>query len=230
MKLKAFKAALPHTIPICIGFLFVGTSYGLLMNSMGFGFILPVLMSLFIFAGSMQFVAVNLLLSAFDPLQTFLLTLLVNARHLFYGLSLLDKYKNTGFKKIYLIFGLCDETFSVTCSATAADGIDKGWFMFFVTLLNHSYWIIGTAIGALIGYLISFDLQGIEFVMTALFAVIFINQWHEVKRHFPALCGLTCSLFCLLVFGPEQFMIPAMIAIIISLSLPKAKSVKGAAK
>ena len=183
MKSKAFRAALPYTIPICIGFLFLGISYGFFMHSKGFSFLYPVLMSLFIFAGSMEFVTVNLLLTAFNPLSAFLLALMVNARHLFYGISMLDKYKNTGLKKPYLIYGMCDESFSINCTVTPPADVDKGWFMLFVTLLNQIYWVAGAALGSLLGSVISFDTTGIEFVMTALFVVMFINQWEETDNH-----------------------------------------------
>ena len=169
MKRKALKAALPYTIPIAIGFLFLGMSYGFLMRSKGFSFIYPMLMSLFIFAGSMEFVTVNLLLSAFHPLYAFFLALMVNARHLFYGISMLSKYKEMGWKKLYLIYGMCDESFTVNCTVTPPSDVDRGWFMFFVTLLNHIYWVTGATLGALLGYVIQFDTKGIEFVMTALF-------------------------------------------------------------
>lgn len=214
MKTKAFKAALPYTLPICVGFLFLGMSYGFLMRSKGFSFIYPVLMSLFIFAGSMEFVTVNLLLSAFNPLYALFLTLMVNARHLFYGLSMLEKYKNTGLKKFYLIYGMCDESFTVNCTVTPPPDIDKGWFMFFVTLLNHIYWVAGATLGALMGYVIHFDTTGIEFVMTALFVVMFMNQWEENGNHRSAIVGLGCSVLCLLLFGSSNFIIPAMLLII----------------
>ena len=174
MKKQAFKAALPYTLPICFGFLFLGMSYGFLMHSKGFPFVYPLFMSLFIFAGSMEFVTVNLLLSAFHPLSAFLLALMVNARHLFYGISMLDKYKNCGPKKFYLIYGMCDESFSINCAVTPPPEIDRGWFMFFVTLLNHIYWVSGATLGALLGYVIHFDTTGIEFVMTALFVVMLV--------------------------------------------------------
>lgn len=221
MKRKAFKAALPYTLPICIGFIVLGMSYGFLMRSKGFPLIYPMLMSLFIFAGSMEFVTVNLLLSDFNPLHVFFLTLMVNARHIFYGISMLDKYKNCGWKKPYLIFAMCDETFTVNCAVTPPEDVDKGWFMFFVTLLNQIYWVSGATLGALLGYIIHFDASGIEFVMTALFVVMFINQWEETKEHTPALMGLGCSLLCLLVFGSSNFIIPAMILIVLCLSLCK---------
>ena len=223
MKRKAFKAALPYTLPICIGFIVLGMSYGFLMRSKGFPLIYPMLMSLFIFAGSMEFVTVNLLLSDFNPLHVFFLTLMVNARHIFYGISMLDKYKNCVWKKPYLIFGMCDETFTVNCAVTPPEDVDKGWFMFFVTLLNQIYWVSGATLGALLGYIIHFDASGIEFVMTALFVVMFINQWEETKEHTPALMGLGCSLLCLVIFGSSNFIIPAMILIVLCLSLCKVR-------
>ena len=219
MKSKAFRAALPYTIPICIGFLFLGISYGFFMHSKGFSFLYPVLMSLFIFAGSMEFVTVNLLLTAFNPLSAFLLALMVNARHLFYGISMLDKYKNTGLKKPYLIYGMCDESFSINCTVTPPDDVDKGWFMLFVTLLNQIYWVAGAALGSLLGSVISFDTTGIEFVMTALFVVMFINQWEETDNHRSALTGVFCSMVCLFLFGAQHFIIPAMALIIACFSL-----------
>lgn len=227
MKTKAFKAALPYTIPICIGFLFLGMSYGFLMRSKGFSFIYPMLMSFFIFAGSMEFLTVNLLLSAFNPLYAFFLTLMVNARHLFYGISMLEKYKNVGWKKPYLIFGMCDESFTINCTVTPPPDVDKGWFMFFVTMLNQIYWVSGATIGALLGYVIHFDTTGIEFVMTALFVVMFMNQWEEKGSHRSALIGLGCSLFCLLVFGSDKFILPAMALIILCFTWDRKKRGEG---
>ena len=226
MKRKALQAAFPYTLPICVGFLFLGLSYGFLMRSEGFSFVYPLLMSLFIFAGSMEFLTVELLLSVYDPLHAFLLALMVNARHLFYGLSMLQKYKNTGWKKFYLIFGMCDESFSINCTVTPPEGVDRGWFMFFVTLLNHIYWVTGATAGALLGYVIHFDTTGIEFVMTALFVVMFLNQWEEAKDHRPALVGLGCSLACLLLFGSGSFIVPAMALIILSFLLTRRTFVR----
>ena len=223
MKKKAFRAALPHTIPIFIGFLCLGMSYGFLMKSKGFGFMYPVMMSLIVFAGSMQFVAVELLLSAYNPWYALVLTIMVNARHLFYGISMLDKYKNTGVKKLYLIFGMCDESFSINCTVTPPGDVDRGWFMFFVTLLNQFYWVLGTALGALLGYVLRFDTTGIEFVMTAMFVVIFLNQWEESKDHRPALIGVGSSLLCLFLFGSEGFIIPAMALIVLCFTVGKGK-------
>ena len=214
MKRKAFRAALPYTLPICVGFLFLGLSYGFLLRSQGFSFWYPLFMSMFIYAGSMEFVTASLLLSPFNPVYAFLLALMVNARHLFYGLSMLEKFRGTGLKKLYLIFGMCDETFSVNCAVDPPEGVDRGWFMFFVTLLDQLYWVAGATAGALLGYLIHFDTTGIEFVMTALFAVMFLDQWREQPDHRPALAGAGCAAGCLLVFGQDWFILPAMALIV----------------
>lgn len=226
MKRKAFQAAFPHTVPIAVGFLFLGMSYGFLMRSKGFSVFYPMLMSFFIFAGSMEFVTVNLLLSAFDPVRGFFLALMVNARHLFYGISMLDKYKGTGWKKFYLIYGMCDESFTINCSVTPPPDVDRGWFMFFVTLFNQIYWVSGATLGALLGYVVRFDTKGIEFVMTALFIVMFLNQWEETKDHRPALTGIGCTLLCLLAFGSEQFILPAMALIILCFTYGRKQTAK----
>lgn len=211
---KAAKAAFPFTIPILAGFLFLGAAYGIYMRSLGFSALYPMLMSITIYAGSMEFVAANLLTQPFDPVNAFFLTLMVNARHIFYGLSMLDKYKGTGKKKWYLIFGMCDESFSINCSANVPEGVDRGWFMFFVTLFNESYWFLGATIGGVFGSFLPFDTTGIDFVMTALFIVIFINQWEKKKDHTPALCGLAVSVVCLVIFGAKNFIIPSMMGIL----------------
>lgn len=165
----ACRAAFPYTVPILAGFVFLGIAYGIYMNSLGFSAIYPIIMSFAIFAGSMEFVAANLLLGAFNPMNALFLTLMVNARHLFYGISMLDKYRGTGKKKFYLIYGMCDESFSINCTVNVPKNVDKGWFMFFVTLLNHFYWVIGAAIGGTFGSLVKFNTEGLDFVMTALF-------------------------------------------------------------
>ncbi len=223
MKIKALRAAFPHTIPVLVGYLFVGVSYGLLMDSMGFSLATTAIMSILVYAGSMQFVAVNILLGAFDPLQALILTIMVNARHIFYGLSLLDKYKGLGLKKLYLIYALTDETFSVNCGVSTPQDVDRGDFMFFVSLLNHSYWVFGGVMGVALGALINFNTKGIEFVMTALFVVIFLGQWDETSNHIPAIIGIVASFFCLLIFGAASFLIPSMFAIIALLTVIKKK-------
>lgn len=215
---KALRAAFPHTIPIFAGFWFLGITYGIYMNVSGFSFWYPCLMSLTIFAGSIEFVTVNLLLGAFDPLQALAMTLMINARHLFYGISMLDRYRGTGWKKPYLIFGMCDESFSINYTAEIPADVDRGWFMFFVTLLNHFYWFSGATLGGIFGSLIRFDTKGLDFVMTAMFVVIFLEQWLKEKRHTSALLGIGLSLLCLIAFGPDRFIIPAMAAILLTLT------------
>ncbi len=218
---KAFKAAFPTTIPIFAGFLFLGIAYGIYMNASGFSFLYPMLMSLTIFGGSIEFVVVGLLLGAFDPLKALVLTLMINARHLFYGISMLDKYRVPGFKRFYLIFGMCDESFSINYTADIPEGVDKSWFMFFVTFLNHCYWVAGATIGGIFGGLIQFNTKGLEFVMTALFVVIFLEQWMKETTHYSSLIGLGISVLCLMVFGGSNFIIPAMVLILLMLSLFK---------
>lgn len=226
-KKQALKAAFPKTIPIFAGFTFLGVAYGIYMHSKGFSFLWPMFMSLTIFAGSMEFVAVNLLTATFRPIYAFVLALMVNARHLFYAVSMLETYKNTGKKKAYLIFGMCDESFSINCSVVPPEGVDRGWFMFFVTLLNHIYWVFGATLGGLVGPLITFNTKGLDFVMTALFVVIFLNQWMETKQHSPALIGLGGSALCLAIFGADQFIIPSMVLILLSLTLMRKRLSKG---
>lgn len=227
MKLRAFKAAFPHTIPILAGFLFLGMTYGIYMNVSGFSFIYPMLMSLTIFAGSVEFVTVNILLGAFDPLQAFAVTLMLNARHLFYGISMLDKFRGTGLKKLYLIFGMCDESFSINYTAEVPESVDRGWFMFFVTLLNQIYWVTGATLGGLFGSLITFSTEGLDFVMTAMFVVIFLEQWLKEKKHTASILGLGISAVCLVAFGADDFMIPSMAALLIALTLLRRPLEKG---
>lgn len=217
--LPALKAAFPVTVPILAGFAFLGMTYGVYMNVSGFPFWYPMLTSLTIYAGSMEFLTANLLLGAFDPLQAFLLTLMVNARHLFYGLAMLDKYRGTGWKKFYLIFGMCDETFSLTCTAQPPAGVDRGWFMFFITLLDQSYWVLSATLGGIFGTLIHFSTEGLDFVMTAMFVVIFLEQWKKDTDHTSAIAGLAIGGLCLALFGADSFMLPAMAGILAVLIL-----------
>lgn len=218
---------MPYTLPICVGFLFVGISCGIFIKSKGIPSIYPILMSYFIFAGSMEFVTAELLCASFNPLSAFFTALTVNARHLFYGISMLDRYKNTGLKKPYLIFGMCDETFTVNCAVEPPAGVDRGWFMLFVTLLNRAYWVFGVALGTFAGSFIPFNTDGIEFVMTALFVVMFVNQWEENKNHLPALTGVTGAAICLLIFGADIFLLPSMALVTVILAITKNYNLKG---
>lgn len=217
----ALAAAFPCTIPIFAGFWFLGMAYGVYMNLSGFSFWYPMLMAMTIFGGSLEFVAVSMLMSPFAPVQSFIMALLIQARHLFYGISMLDKFKHLGWKKPLLIFGMCDETFSINYTARIPAGIDKGWFMLWVTVLDYSYWVSGAAMGGLLGQFITFSTKGIEFVMTAMFVVIFMEEWMKEKKHWTAYIGLGASALCLALFGAERFMIPSMIAILALLTLAR---------
>ena len=226
-RLKALKAAFPHTIPIMTGFLFLGMTYGIYMNVSGFGFWYPMLMSMTIFAGSMEFVTVSMLLGAFHPIEALTMTLMINARHLFYGISMLDKYKGTGLKEVYLIFGMCDESFSVNYTADIPRKVDKGWFMFWVTILNQAYWVLGSTLGGIFGSFIKFNTEGLSFVMTALFVVIFLEQWLKEKNHTGAIVGVLLSVLSLVLFGRDSFIIPAMLGILGVMTLLRKPMEKG---
>lgn len=223
MRRKALKAAFPCTIPIFTGFWFLGLTYGIYMEVSGFSFVYPMLMSLLIFGGSLEFITVEMLLSPFAPLQVFIMALLIQARHLFYGISMLEKFKGMGWKKFFLIFGMCDETFSVNYTAEIPENVDKGWFMLWVTFLNQFYWVSAATTGGLIGSLLKFDTTGISFVMTAMFVVIFLEQWLKEKNHVSSLMGIAVSVLCLIFFGEDSFMLPTMAAIVLLLTLSRKK-------
>lgn len=220
---SAFFAAFPNTIPILAGFLFLGIAYGIYMNQSGFKFYYPMFMSFIIFAGSVEFATVSWLLGSFDPVNIFFLTLMINARHLFYGLSMLEKYNIPGWKKLYLIYGMCDESFSINATVDVPKDIDKGLFMFFVTMLNQIYWVAGATIGGIFGSFIPFDTKGIEFVMTALFIVIFLENWLKEKDHSASVIGLFISFICLMIFKGTNFIIPSMIIILSILTLLRGR-------
>lgn len=217
-RMAALKAAFPFTLPIFAGFWFLGLTYGILMNVSGFSFVWPMLMAMVIFSGSVEFVAVSALLSPFNPLQCFVMALMIGARHLFYGISMLDKFKHTGWKKPILIYMMCDETFSVNYTARIPKGIDHGWFMLWVSVLDFSYWVSGATLGGIFGSYISFSTRGLDFVMTSMFVVIFMEQWLKDRNHVSALLGIGLSVVSLLIFGPDNFVVPAMILMLIALT------------
>ncbi|MED5018848.1 AzlC family ABC transporter permease [Paenibacillus chibensis] len=223
MKRNALKTAFPYTLPVLMGYLFLGIAFGVLLNSKGFNAAWAFMMSLLIYAGSMQFVAINLLVSPFQLAAAFFITLMVNARHLFYGLSMLDRFKSLGKLKPYMMFSLTDETFSLLSSVKAPDHVNPRWFMFFIALLNQGYWIAGSLIGNIAGSLISFNSTGIDFAMTALFIVIFVEQWEQAKNHVPAMLGIVITALCLILFGSDHFILFAMAGILVSLSLLRGK-------
>ncbi len=217
----AFKAAFPHTLPVLAGYIFLGSAYGMLMNSKGFPLFWIVISSVFIYAGSLQFLSVSLLSAGFDPIGTLLVTIMVNARHIFYGISMLGKFKGTDKFKPYLIFSLTDETFSLLCSVKAPQGVDKGPFLFYISLLNHCYWICGSVLGGLLGAFFTFNTKGLDFVLTALFVVILIDQWQANSNHLPAIIGISVAIFCRLIFGPDNFLLPALIFTILTVTILK---------
>ncbi len=223
MRRRAWKAALPYTLPVFMGYLFLGIAFGVLLTSKGFSVWLALLMSLTIYAGSGQFVAIGLLTGPFSLPTAALITLMINARHLFYGLSLLDKFRPMGARKPYMIFSLTDETYSLLCAAEPPDGVDRNWFFFFIALLDHSYWIFGGLVGALAGTLLTFDSTGIDFAMTALFIVIFVEQWERAKSHIPAVLGIAVTVLCLVLVGREKFILVAMAGIFTSLTLLRSR-------
>lgn len=210
---RALRAAFPHTIPIMVSFLFLGMTYGLYARASGLGWQWATAMSALVFGGSLEFVAVSMLMAPFAPLQTFLLAFVIQARHLFYGLSLLDRYRGLGAKKPYMIWTLCDETFSINVSTDPPEGVDRGWFMFFISLLDQLYWITGATLGGLLGSMLPFDTAGLDFIMTAMFTVFLTEQLLKEKRHGPALIGAGAALGCRVLLGADSFMIPAMAAI-----------------
>lgn len=227
IKRDALRAALPITLPIFTGYWFLGMAYGILMNVSGFSAWYPLAMSLVVYGGSMQYVAVAMLASSFAPLQTFLVTLVIQARHIFYGIAMLDRFKGTGWKRFYLIYGMTDETFSLNYAIDPPLGIDRGWFMFFITLLNQIYWVSASAFGGFIGNIITFNTEGIDFVMTAMFIVIFLDQWLKEEKHYSSLIGLAASTAMLLIFGPERFLIPTMLLILLLLTVFRQRIITG---
>ena len=217
--MKTVRAAFIKSLPVMGGYLILGTGFGILAWNNGYGLPWAFAMSLLMFAGSMQFVGVGLLAGGASVLTVILTTVMVNARHLFYSISMFGHYKNSGRYKPYLIFALTDETYSLLCDGQVPEGMDPDRFRFLVSLFNQSYWVLGSVLGSLAGSVLPFSAAGIEFSMTALFIASFTEQWLETKDHLPALTGLLGTLLCLLVFGPEGFLIPAMCLITMLLTL-----------
>ncbi|MDD4565380.1 MAG: AzlC family ABC transporter permease [Eubacteriales bacterium] len=218
---QAIKAAFPFTIPVLLGYLSIGIAFGLLFENAGYNFIWAFFMSLVVYAGAMQFIAVSFFYGGIGLIQIAVMTLLVNIRHIFYGLSFLDRFNDIGKKKWYIAFALTDETYSLLCSIKAPEDIDEKKFYLSVALLNQSYWVFGSVIGSLAGSMITFDTTGMDFAMTALFIVIFIDQWKTYPSHIPALIGLSCTILALLIAGSDNLVIPSMILIVAALMLIK---------
>lgn len=212
------KKAFISSLPVMAGYICLGIGFGVLLESSGYSFLWAILMSVTIYAGSMQYVAVDLLSGGATLIATALMTLMVNARHLFYGISMLENYKSMGKIKPLLAATLTDETYSLVCSKELLpEGIDEKKYYLFLSLMNQCYWVIGSALGGLLGAAISFNSTGIEFAMTSLFVLIFVEQWENAKSHIPAILGVACTLGCLLIFGSGSFLIPSMICITLAL-------------
>ena len=219
VKKSTAKTAFVDTIPVMTGYLFLGFGFGILMHQSGYGLLWAGAMSLFIYAGSMQYMAVSLLTGGAGLITAALTTLVVNARHLFYGISMVDAYKGTGKKKPYLIFALTDETYSLVSQKQLPQGINPHTYCFLVSLFDHLYWVAGTILGSLTGSLLAINFEGIEFVLTALFVTIFVEQWLSTKNHAPAIVGVAATVLCLLIFGKDIFLIPSMVIIALALTL-----------
>ena len=223
MNIQTIRQAFYKSVPVLAGYVVLGTGFGILLRNAGYGVLWAASMSLFIYAGSMQYVGVGLLTGGASVLTTVITTVMVNARHLFYSISMVDKYKDAGKYKPYMIFALTDETYSLLCDGKVPDGADPDLYRFLVSMFNHSYWVAGSIIGSLIGGVLPFSTVGIEFSMTALFIASFTEQWLTTKDHIPALTGLLSTLLCLAVFGKERFLIPAMLLITLVLTLLRGR-------
>lgn len=222
VKKDALRYAFPKTAPVMVGYLFLGAAYGILMKVNGFGFWWVLAMSVLVYAGSLQYMGVTLLASMVSPLYGFLMGLMINARHLFYGISMLGRYRNLKRFRTYLIFALTDETFSVICNEKVPPRLDREWVYLWISLLDQLYWVAGSLVGSVMGGLIGFDTKGLDFALTALFVVIFTDQWKSQKDHRPALTGIIASVVCVKIFGSASFIIPAMAVILTVLSLKYA--------
>lgn len=221
--LHALSAAFSHTLPVLAGFLVLGIAYGVLMLEKGYGPLWSVLMSAVAFCGSMQFVAITLLTTAFHPLEALILSFLVNARHLFYGLSMLEKYKGFGKVKPFLIYTLCDETFSIVSSVNPPEDVEPKYFYLSISLLDYSYWVFGTLLGGLLGNLIPFNTEGLDFALTALFVVLFIEQVKKNKNWILGLIGIVCAMISRIAFGADNMVMPALALILITLITGRKK-------
>ena len=216
---KALKSAFPLTLPVMAGYIVLGFGFGLLLQSRGYSFLWAILMSVTIYGGSLQFAAVDFLTAGAGFIATGIVTLMIQARHIFYSISMLTRYRNTGKIKPFLIYGLTDETFSLVCNDSVPDGVNKTAFYFFITLLNHLYWVFGSAMGGLFGQAVTVNTTGVDFAMTALFTVILTDNLIKPDSRIPALTGVVISVICLLIFGKDSFLIPSMAAVSVALML-----------
>lgn len=220
---KAFRKAFPYTIPVLTGYLFIGIAFGVMYAEKGYSFLWAILMSVMVYAGSGQYLAVNFFVPGFSFAQVIFLTFMVNVRHIFYGISLLEKFNKVGKKRWYMIFALTDETYSLLCTTNVPENVDESKFLFAISVLDHFYWVLGSAIGAIAGTVLPINSEGIDFAMTALFVVIFIEQWMDRKNRIPELIGVAVAIVALAVFGASNFVLPAMLAIVALLFIGRKK-------
>lgn len=230
MNKKALKTVFLDTVPVLTGYLFLGAGFGILLAETGYNALWAAAMALFMFAGSGQYLAVSLLASKASLLSVAIATLLVNARHIFYGISLIDAYKSAGKKKAYMIFALTDETYSLVTQNEPPEGMKKHTYCFLVSLLDQIYWILGCVLGSLVGTYVPISFEGVEFVLTALFVTMFVEQWLSSKKHLPALIGVVSTVVCLAIFGKDIFLIPSMVLIAILLTVSRKTGKREEAK
>ena len=221
--LRAFRAAFPYTVPVLTGYLFIGMAFGVMIQEKGYNFLWAMLMSLVIYAGSGQYLAVNFFAPSVSLFNVIFMEFMVNIRHIFYGLSLLERFSEMGKKRLYMIFSLTDETYSLFFVTKVPKDVKEEQFLFAIAVLDQSYWIIGSGIGALLGNVLPFSAEGIDFAMTALFGVIFIEQWMEKKNRIPAGIGVVGAFVCLQIFGADSFVLPSMLLIVLILFVGKKR-------
>lgn len=219
----AFRKAFPYTIPVLTGYLFIGIAFGVMYAEKGYNFLWAMLMSMLVYAGSGQYLAVNFFVPGISFAHVIFMTLMVNIRHVFYGISLLERFHSMGKKRWYMIFALTDETYSLLCTTKVPSDVDQEKFLFAISLLDQSYWVMGSVIGSLAGTLIPFNSQGIDFAMTALFVVIFVEQWMDRKNRAPELIGAAAAFVGLQIFGPDNFVLPSMLLIILILFIGRTR-------
>lgn len=227
---QAFRKAFPYTIPVLTGYLFIGIAFGVMYAEKGYNFLWAMLMSLLVYAGSGQYLAVNFFVPGISFVQVIFMTLMVNVRHIFYGISLLDRFHSMGKKRWYMIFGLTDETYSLLCTTKVPEDVDEEKFLFAISIMNQSYWVIGSVIGSLAGTLIPFNSEGIDFAMTALFVVIFVEQWMDKKNRVPGVIGVAAAFVCLQIFGADNFVLPSMLLIVLLLFVGRTRLERGGEK
>ena len=217
------KKAFTATLPIMAGYLVLGVGFGIILKSKGYGVLWAFAMSTVIYAGSMQYLAIDLICGGAGLLTTALTTLMVNARHLFYGISMVEKYKNAGKAKPYLIYALSDETYSLVCVDMDMEEGERNKFCLFVTALDQFYWVLGSVLGSLLGAVITFNTEGMDFALTALFVTVFVEQWLSTRDHAATIVGVGASVICLVLFGSGSFLIPSMVAITLALTLMRKR-------